>query len=80
VTHVARRQRRLASGFWRHQAMTGYTSPGAGLSSLPVRFNCPPEVTLFVLRRSADPEGRGRTEDRGGRVDVVPLDARPGTF
>jgi uncharacterized protein len=80
VTHVARRQRHLASGLWRHRAMTGYTSPGAGLSSLPVRFNCPPEVTLFVLGRSADPERRADPEGRGGRVDVVPIAARPGTF
>jgi hypothetical protein len=42
-----------------------------------VRFNCPPEVTLFVLGRSANPERRADPE---GRVDVVPIAARPGTF
>jgi predicted MPP superfamily phosphohydrolase len=72
VTHVARGHRRLASGLWRQRAMTGYTSPGAGLSSLPVRFNCPPEVTLFVL-------GRADLERRRG-ADLLPLDGRPGTF
>ena len=49
--------------------MTGYTSPGAGLSSLPVRFNCPPEVTLFVLGRPADEEparSRAPRRCRGG--------------
>ena len=52
VTNLSRHQR-LAGGLWRYRAMTGYTSPGAGLSSLPVRFNCPPEVTLFILEGRA---------------------------
>jgi len=43
---------RLASGLWREGAMTGYTSRGAGCSGLPVRFNCPGEVTVFTLRRA----------------------------
>ena len=30
--------------------MTGYTSPGAGLSSLPVRFNTRGEVLALTLR------------------------------
>ena len=55
VTNLSRHQR-LACGLWRYRAMTGYTSPGAGLSSLPVRFNCPPEVTLFILEgRAGEP-------------------------
>lgn len=44
---------RLASGLWREDKMTGYTSRGAGCSGLPVRFNCPGEVTLFTLRRGS---------------------------
>ena len=43
---------RLASGLWREGSMTGYTSRGAGCSGLPVRFNCPGEVTVFTLRRA----------------------------
>jgi predicted MPP superfamily phosphohydrolase len=38
-----------AYGHWRHKKMHGYTSAGVGCSSLPVRFNCPPEVTLIRL-------------------------------
>ncbi len=53
ITHLAR-HRDLHSGLWQHRGMTGYTSRGAGLSSLPVRFNCPPEVTLFTLAGGAD--------------------------
>jgi uncharacterized protein len=44
--------RRFSSGLWRHDAITGYTSTGAGASGLPVRFNCAPEVVLLTLRRS----------------------------
>ena len=42
-----------AYGHWRHGKMHGYTSAGVGCSSLPVRFNCPPEVTS--IRLSAQP-------------------------
>jgi predicted MPP superfamily phosphohydrolase len=84
VTNLPRRQRHLASGLWRHRAMTGYTSPGAGLSSLPVRFNCPGEVTLFVLGRapdddSASTQARDAVEPRAG-AELVRFGRRPGTF
>jgi hypothetical protein len=36
-------------GGWRYENMAGYTSRGAGSSCLPVRFFCPPEVTLHRL-------------------------------
>lgn len=39
-------------GLWRHAGMHGYTSGGAGCSMLPIRFNCPAEVTVFELRRA----------------------------
>jgi hypothetical protein len=42
--------RRLGSGAWQHAGMAGYTSRGAGCSIIPVRFNCPPEITLHHLR------------------------------
>jgi len=44
--------RRMGAGAWRYQNMTGYTSAGAGSSVLPVRLNCPPEITLHCLRRA----------------------------
>jgi uncharacterized protein len=43
--------RRLARGAWRYGNMDGYTSVGAGASIVPVRFNCPPEVTLHRFKR-----------------------------
>jgi uncharacterized protein len=42
--------RRLGAGAWRHHDMVGYTSVGAGSSLIPVRLNCPPEITLHHLR------------------------------
>lgn len=45
--------RRLGSGAWSHGPMQGYTSRGAGTSVVDVRFNCPGEITLHRLRRSA---------------------------
>ncbi len=44
--------RAYARGHWRHAEMQGYTSSGVGCSSLPVRFNCPPELVMIELRRS----------------------------
>jgi uncharacterized protein len=41
--------RNLGAGLWRHQRMLGYTSVGAGTAVVPVRFNCPPEITLHRL-------------------------------
>jgi uncharacterized protein len=55
-THC-RSSRRLAAGPWRHDEMQGYTSRGVGTSGIPLRFNCPPEITLITLRRQeTDPE------------------------
>jgi len=45
--------RRLARGAWRYEKLIGYTSTGAGTSTVDARLNCPPEVTLHQLRRSA---------------------------
>jgi uncharacterized protein len=44
--------RRFGAGAWQHGDMSGYTSTGAGSSAVPVRFNCPPEITLHRLRRA----------------------------
>jgi uncharacterized protein len=33
--------------------LTLYTNPGLGTVRIPVRLNCPPEITLLTLRRSA---------------------------
>lgn len=47
----ARLPRRLGHGAWRHHGLVGYTSVGCGASVVPVRFNCPPEITLHELAR-----------------------------
>jgi len=44
--------RRMGAGRWQYNDMTGYTSVGAGSSVVPVRLNCPPEITLHRLRCS----------------------------
>ena len=41
------------SGEWHYNGMAGYTSRGAGSSGLPVRFFCPPEITVHRLRTTA---------------------------
>ena len=48
----ARLPRSMGAGAWRYAEMAGYTSVGAGTSLLPVRLNCPPEITLHTLRHA----------------------------
>ena len=43
--------RRMGRGAWRYGEMAGYTSAGCGACVVPVRFNCPPEITLHRLAR-----------------------------
>jgi predicted MPP superfamily phosphohydrolase len=50
ITLGAALPRRMGAGPWQHHNMIGYTSVGAGSSVVPVRLNCPPEVTLHCLR------------------------------
>lgn len=51
VTLDSRLPRRMGSGAWMYHRMPGYTSAGAGTSIVPVRFNCPAEITLHTLTR-----------------------------
>jgi predicted MPP superfamily phosphohydrolase len=44
--------RSMGAGAWKYHDMIGYTSVGAGSSVVPVRFNCPPEITLHHLHSS----------------------------
>lgn len=48
----SRAPRSTASGEWRYGTMRGFTSRGVGVSSIPVRFNCPGEVCVLTLRRA----------------------------
>ncbi|HEX2919409.1 MAG TPA: metallophosphoesterase [Edaphobacter sp.] len=43
--------RSMGAGSWTYHKMAGYTSVGVGCSIVPVRFNCPPEITIHQLRR-----------------------------
>jgi predicted MPP superfamily phosphohydrolase len=60
VTLDAVLPRAFGAGPWTYASMAGYTSVGAGSSVVPVRFNCPPEVTLHRLGTAA----RGTTSIR----------------
>lgn len=51
ILSKSRCPRAFVSGVWKHKHLLGYTSPGAGISSVDARFFCPPEVTIIELRR-----------------------------
>lgn len=42
--------RERVKGLWRFREMAGHTSPGLGCTSVPVRYNCPPEATVLTIR------------------------------
>jgi predicted MPP superfamily phosphohydrolase len=46
------RPRGYARGLWKHGETLGFTSSGAGCCMLPVRYNCPPEITVLELVRA----------------------------
>ncbi len=50
----SRAPRSTAAGQWRYLGMAGYTSRGAGASSVPLRFNCPGEIALITLRKEVE--------------------------
>jgi predicted MPP superfamily phosphohydrolase len=54
ITLDATLPRRMGSGPWRYRGMVGYTSVGVGSCIVPVRINCPPEITLHRLLRPGD--------------------------
>lgn len=43
--------RQFCQGEWNYEGMPGYTSAGAGVSGVPVRFNSKGEVTVLTLRK-----------------------------
>jgi len=69
--------RRLGAGAWTYQEMAGYTSVGAGTSIVPVRLNCPPEITLHHLAcgggcTSLSTAHRAHAAGRAGGKSEVP--------
>jgi uncharacterized protein len=55
----SRAPRYTAVGDWQYQKMQGYTSRGVGPSGIPVRFNCPGEISLITLRKKIDRNFQG---------------------
>lgn len=49
LKHNAKCPPAYAYGHWTHAGVQGYTSAGVGCSSLPIRFNCPPELVMVEL-------------------------------
>lgn len=41
--------RKYPSGLYKIRDMFQYTNRGIGMARLPVRINCPPEITVFIL-------------------------------
>jgi predicted MPP superfamily phosphohydrolase len=44
--------RKYIWGLYKIAGLTLYTNPGLGTVGVPVRLNCPPEITLLTLRRA----------------------------
>lgn len=44
--------RKYPLGLYKIGPLTLYTNPGLGTIGLPIRLNCPPEITLLTVRRS----------------------------
>jgi len=50
--------RSMIAGPWRQGRLQGYTSRGTGACGVPARFFCRPEITLHVLRKDSEANGR----------------------
>ena len=46
--------RKYVWGLYEIGGLTLYTNPGLGTVNIPVRMNCPPEITLLTIRRTAN--------------------------
>ncbi|HEX9198436.1 MAG TPA: metallophosphoesterase, partial [Acidobacteriaceae bacterium] len=44
--------RKYVEGLFRLDRMQLYVNRGIGAVGLPIRLNCPPEITLFTLQRA----------------------------
>lgn len=50
--HYGIRDHHLADGFFYHGQTSFYTSRGLGVSGIPIRINCPAEITILKLLRA----------------------------
>jgi len=50
--HTPDGAKKYIEGFYRFDRMQLYVNRGIGTVGLPLRLNCPPEITLFTLRRA----------------------------
>ncbi|MCG6862758.1 MAG: metallophosphoesterase [Chromatiaceae bacterium] len=66
--------RALGRGAWRWKGLQGYTSPGAGCCVVPVRYNCPPEITVHRLLTAG--KAIGTAVQRDARASKVDSDVR----
>jgi uncharacterized protein len=48
----ARCARKYADGHFTYRELQGFTHRGTGSSNSPIRFNCPPEIALHILKKS----------------------------
>jgi predicted MPP superfamily phosphohydrolase len=51
--YLPRMGRKYVWGLYRVGPLTLYTNPGLGTLGVPVRWNCPPEITFLTLRRAS---------------------------
>lgn len=49
---LPRTGRKYHTGLYKIGNMFQYTTRGVGVDSIPIRFNCPPEITVFELESS----------------------------
>ncbi|WFB34428.1 metallophosphoesterase [Kiritimatiellota bacterium B12222] len=50
LAHLEDCPREMIKGRWQVGGLQGYTSRGIGASTLDLRLNCPPEITVHILR------------------------------
>jgi predicted MPP superfamily phosphohydrolase len=50
--HLPSGGRKYVEGLFRFDRMQLYVNRGIGTTGLPLRLNCPPEITVFILKRA----------------------------
>lgn len=53
IINNAAQPRWMGKGAWQYHDLQGYTTRGIGVSIVPYRFFCPPEISVHVLDRAA---------------------------